>query len=466
MQLKVFKKLQNYLIQDPFAICKLANITPTWQQAEVLKAFRPGTKIVIKSGHGVGKSLLLALLVFKWLIIRPFTGNPFLANTREQLRDINWKRINEVYNRFPKWFRDIFTITKNRVFVTNYPESWFFAGRTGREDRTEALQGFHNCCFIVDEGSAIPDEIYNVAMAALTEESSTLVIAGNPTRREGFFIDAFKNPNFIKFTFNSEESPLVSDDFIRVMREKYGVESDEYRVRVLGEPPQLDEKEGRLIPDHHIITALKRTEEDIPLDESEPLLMGVDVAYSGRDRSAIAIRQGRVLLEIRVSAPHVGDTMKITEWVIATYEEWKPDRIFVDVNGYGAGVKDRLQQLGFPVVGVMATEKPIFNPELYFQLRDELYFKMRDWFIEGCRIPNSKEFVEELRHIYTDTTTTGKMKIMSKFKLRKIMGKKSPDICDALALTFYPVGKPQLIKRFSRRSPSIRFRKYSSVTGY
>ena len=83
-------------------------------------------------------------------------------------------------------------------------------------------------------------------------------------------------------------------------------------------------------------------------DEDAPgTVLSVDVARFGSDRSVILRRRGQVVEEIRTF--HGLDTMQLTGWVAAAISEWQPERVAVDEIGVGAGVVDRLKELGHPV---------------------------------------------------------------------------------------------------------------------
>ena len=142
------------------------------------------------------------------------------------------------------------------------------------------MAGFHapRLLYVVDEASGIRDEIMVTVDGALTTEGSQCIMAGNPTRGEGYFFDSHTRSRgrWECFAVSSMDSPRVSQSYAVEMAEKWGLDSDVYRVRVLGEfPKELSESFLRL---SEIELAVQRWHE---LPAGEPVELGVDVARFG-----------------------------------------------------------------------------------------------------------------------------------------------------------------------------------------
>lgn len=166
------------------------------------------------------------------------------------------------------------------------------------------------------------------------------------------------------------------------------------------------------------------------------LVWGLDVARFGEDSSALARRRGNKLLA-PVEVWHGLDTMETAGRVHVAWKEAedKPDVIFVDVIGLGAGVVDRLAELGLPVIGVNAAEGSS-EEERFMRLRDELWWCGRDWFsARDCTMPPDEALIAELTSVQYGYTSSGKIKVQSKEEMKKA-GMRSPDRADAFLLTF------------------------------
>jgi len=118
-----------------------------------------------------------------------------------------------------------------------------------------------------------------------------------------------------------------------------------------------------------------------------------------------------------------------------TPDSTKPVAINGDVIGVGAGVVDRLREIGLPIFGVNVGETSS-EPDRYMRLRDELWWKAREWFMaRDCKIPNDQALISDLVGPTYKPLSSGKLQIESKDDMKK-RGIKSPDVADAFCLTF------------------------------
>jgi hypothetical protein len=217
----------------------------------------------------------------------------------------------------------------------------------------------------------------------------------------------------------------------QTMLEQYGEDSTVSRVEVLGQFPKSDD-------DTVISLELARAavNRDVALTASEPVIWGLDVARFGNDRSALCIRQGNTVFEVKIF--HKMDLMQLCGTIKNLYDTAtvmnQPSEIMVDVIGIGSGVVDRLREQDLPVRGVNVAESPA-SKKNYLNLRAELWWSMREWLAaRDCRLPDDDELIAELISPSYTYTSSGKIKIEPKEKMKK-RGIKSPDKADALALT-------------------------------
>jgi len=175
-------------------------------------------------------------------------------------------------------------------------------------------------------------------------------------------------------------------------------------------------------------------------DKDAPLIMGVDPARTG-DRTAIAFRRGREM-PVYYTWGNM-DSMRLVGICAKLIDKHKPAQVFIDV-GLGYGTIDRLKELGYSkrVTGVHFGSSAMEN-ELYINKRAEMWCNLRDWFNEGgVNIPNDDELHADIACVpdYIETSA-GKIKLVEKKKIKADFGR-SPDIGDALALTFaFPVNQ-------------------------
>lgn len=173
-----------------------------------------------------------------------------------------------------------------------------------------------------------------------------------------------------------------------------------------------------------------------------PKILGVDPARFGDDRSVIFPRQGLQAFEPLIYRGI--DNMELASRVAAKIDSWQPDAVFIDA-GNGSGVIDRLRQMGHDVVEVNFGGKAIDTH--YANKRAEMWFNLRDWIHQGGAIPNSVAMKQDLGAPIYWYDASNRLILEPKDDIKK-RGLPSPDLGDALALTFaMPVAKRALIKR-------------------
>jgi len=410
--------------------------TPQKWQKKALDAIAAHDRVAVKSGHGVGKTAFESWIVLWWLLTRYPTKTAVTANSAHQLSDVLWTEIDRWARNMPQPFKDLLEFKADKIALRGASDS-FAVARTSRRENPEALAGFHspNMLFIVEEASGVPNVIFETASGALSTPGAKIVMCGNPTRSDGYFYDAFHadRERWHCITVSCEEGEYVDPKFITDMADKYGENSNVYRVRVLGEfPTQSDDV---LVPLHLIEDATRR---DVEAGPTTPVEWGLDVARYGGDRSALAKRQGNVLVE-PIKTWQGKDLMELAGIVLAEYDavpyRMRPQAIYVDAIGLGAGLADRLRELDLPAVAISVSESASLKNR-FNKLRDELFWSAREWFeARDCHMPADDTLISELAGIRYKYLSTGKLKVESKDEMKK-RGQRSPDVADAFVLTF------------------------------
>lgn len=172
-----------------------------------------------------------------------------------------------------------------------------------------------------------------------------------------------------------------------------------------------------------------------------PVVLGIDPARFGDDRSVIFRRQGRQAFKPVVYRGI--DNMELATRVANLIEEHDPDAVFCDA-GAGSGVIDRLRQLSYDVIEIPFGGKAT-KPDQYINRRSEMWWLMKQWVEEGGAIPNDIALKQELATPIYWYDNVGRRVLESKDQIKKrLQGAGSPDLADALALTFaLPVAKKQ-----------------------
>jgi len=178
-------------------------------------------------------------------------------------------------------------------------------------------------------------------------------------------------------------------------------------------------------------------------DRHSAKVLGVDPARHGGDRTAMIWRVGRTLVKKEVFTND--DLMGVVGKVVMAIREDDLDKVFLDVGGLGWGIYDRLREIlgkdSGIIIGVNAGEKAL-DKEKYFNKRAEMWGEMNDWIKSApCDLLDDDELMMDLTCPGYTWDSNGRLKLESKDDIRK-KGRKSPDLGDALALTFsFPVNK-------------------------
>ena len=423
---------------DPVGFCQqILDFDPLPWQADVMTAVAAGKRrIAVRSGHGVGKSTAAAALMLWFLLTRYPVKIVVTAPTSGQLFDALFAEVKRRIKDMPEALRDLIDSTTERVVLKASPTEAFISARTSSKERPEALAGVHSehVLLVVDEASGVPDEVFESAAGSMSGDNACTIMLGNPTRTSGFFYRVFAElaEDWETRGVSCLDNPLVTPDFIRDMEKRYGAESNAFRVRVLGEFPTVDDES--FIPMGLVEEAVDR---DVEAYAGAASVWGLDVARFGNDASALVKRKGNVVRDIKIWRGL--DLMQLCGAVMAEMNSArfneKPDQIIVDSIGVGSGVCDRLRELGAPARGVNVSESTAMRPEA-MRLRDELWILCREWLDErDCKLPKHDGLKQELTTPRYSYTSSGKLKIESKDEMRR-RGQRSPDVADALCLTF------------------------------
>ena len=174
----------------------------------------------------------------------------------------------------------------------------------------------------------------------------------------------------------------------------------------------------------------------------DELVMGVDVARFGDDRTCIWTRRGRDARSIKPIIMKGADTMAVAARVMAEIDLLRPDGVFIDEGGVGGGVIDRCRQMGYSVVGVnfgSKADRHIEGVPKSKNKRAQMWASMREWLRSGGAIPDDRTLEMDLTGPLYSFDVNNAVELEKKSDMKK-RGVPSPDMADALALTFaYPV---------------------------
>ena len=425
---------------DPaFFFHRVLGWTPWTKQTLIAEAVRDAIlgkglkRVAVRSGNGVGKTALAARIMLWALRCFPESIVVTTAPTTRQVRELLWREARSAYHAS--------VVPLGGVFYEGQPR-WdlgplrYAIGLSPEHTRPERFQGFHadTVLFIVDEASGVPAAHWEAIKGSLLAGNAVVLAIGNPTRLHGEFYDAFHRHAalWIRHHISAFDTPnlngghvpgLVTAEGVREATADWGEESPLYQVRILGGFPSA--ASNQLIRLEWIEAAVGRP--------SEPgsAALGVDVARSGEDETAIALLVGDGLERLE---GWVGqDTMRTASVVKAYADEWPGLAIAVDDGGVGGGVVDRLRELDVDVHPVKFGGRPDGAGAVHFRNKlSEMYWALRQR-LEGGRLSLSddRKLAAQLVQIEWELESDRAIRIHKRGKAKDLP---SPDRADALAL--------------------------------
>lgn len=418
---------------------RIKSADDTWKY--VGKAIRKA----VASGHGIGKSALVSWII-KWsLDTLEDTRGVVTASTDPQLSTKTWPELG-------KWHRlsiakHWFTYTATSIYSTDpeHEKTWRFDAIPWNITKPEAFAGLHNkgkrIVVIFDEASAIADAIWEVTEGALTDKDTEIIwlAFGNPTRNEGRFHACFHGDRLLwdGEHIDSRTARMSNKAQIQEWLEKYGEDSDFFRVRVRGVFPRIGDRQFIGSDIIHAARGRHVREEQYSF---APKILTLDGAWDGGDEIVIGLRQGLAYRQLAVLTKN-DDDGKLAGMLARFEDEEKADAVHID-KGYGTGVYSfgKAMQREWVLVAFGAAA---LNGDQFVNKRAEMWSMTRDWLKAGGAIPDDEQLCKELAAPEIIGREDSKTQLERKADLKKRVGF-SPGRADSLALSFaYPVRKKE-----------------------
>lgn len=413
--------------------------------------------ISVMSAKGTGKDCVLAWAILWFLTCFRGCKIPITGPSRDQMRVVLMAEISKWCNRTdtngdPQFvFAEHTIIQTDKVFMKNpdKPDSegkeWFAFIRTPPKSNTEEMQskkmdGLHEdfMMIAVDEADGVNQSVLTSLETTLTSPVNFMLLIFNPTKNYGYAYDTHYGAQaeyYERLQWSALDSENVDIEQIDRVRKVHGEDSPEYRVNVLGLPPEQSDE--ILIPLEWIDNSLDR---DITPDKKALRIMGVDPSRQGGDPAGVLVRKAHVVEDMAEFRKL--DTLELADEIATLFVEWNCDLMFIDIIGNGAGVFDVLKRR-FPgkVRGIDVSTKPKDNRKKFHRLRDELWWKVRASFEQGLvALPKKHRLTRKLKSEISIMKRDkrdddgGKIKIESKAQM-KARGLKSPNLADAYMVT-------------------------------
>lgn len=382
----------------------------------------------------------------------------YVAPLLKQAKAIAWLRLKQKVT--PLLMRGLVEINESELwvrFVTNGAVIRVYGA-----DSPDRMRGVRLDGVVLDEVAQMAPEVWDdILQPALSDRLGWALFIGTPKGVNLFsklFFEARDKPNWYSalYTVHDTES-LPPSEVARLQSEMSELS---WRREYLCDFSAAGDEQLISLADVELATRrhLRRDQYDFA-----PVILGVDPARFGDDRSVIFPRQGLHALAPRVYTKV--DNMALAGYVAQAVEDFNADAVFVDA-GNGAGVIDKLRQMGHDVTEVHFGGRP--SKARYVNKRSEMWFEMREWLMAGGVIPRNTALMQDLAAPVYRFDTQDRVALESKDDI-KARGLPSPDLGDALALTFaFPVRKERNLRREAAHQGGVRLAGYdvSVVTGF
>jgi hypothetical protein len=487
----------------------------TGPQKAVCESVRDYQVTVVQSANAVGKTHAASGTAL-WFL-RTFERSKVIATAAPPLENLERLLWGEVEARLAGAGDAFADATAGYLNVEILPE-WWMAGRaipmSGTSAQREAkFSGIHApaLLFIVDEGDAVPEEVYRGIESCMSGGLFRLLILFNPRESKGevyrmvqsktahvVTLDAFSHPNVISGrnlvpgAVTREVTVLRIADWSRPQAAGESIRDDDpdwFRVPAFLDGARATRKDGSLTEpltggemrkvtnpalsymtlarfpgqaSNQLISrvwvrsamarwvARRELHGDAPPEGVRPV-HGQDVAEMGADLNAACLRYGSWVAPFEtwngVDVLVTGDRaarLAATRLAVAS---------FVDATGIGAGVApqmdrrwaaDRADLVMDAYEGQAVAVKVASSPTEavdegeFGTLRDQILWRVREWLRTdpAAMLPPDPDLEDELCAPQYEVRR-GKLKVTDKETLRSWL-KRSPDLLDALALTFAP----------------------------
>lgn len=457
-------KIREWRLDPIKFVRECLHVEPDAWQLDVLQlAGVPGRKrIAMKACAGPGKTAVLAWL--GWHRLACFAApnehpkGSAVSITSDNLRDNLWAELARWQHASP-FLLNAFQWNKERITAKDHAETWFLSAKGWAKSSDldaigRTLSGQHSRFpfYLIDESGDIPPQMVRSAEQGLTScEDGLIVTAGNTTSQTGLLYEVTTRSReqweVVSITADPDDpkrTPRVDIEWATQQIALYGRENPWVMAFILGlfPPGSIN----ALLSSDEVERAMKlhpRPEEYAWAQKR----LGIDVARFGDDRTVHFPRQGLVAFNPQVMR-HARDSsvsVDIAARAMSKRLEWMREEqsaiqaenddvlMFLDDTvGWAHGAVDVLRASGLSPYAI-GFDRPSNDPR-YLNMRAEMWMKMADWVKAGGSLPPIPELVNELC-APTYFFTKGKFQIESKDQIKKRLGK-SPDLADALALTF------------------------------
>ena len=240
------------------------------------------------------------------------------------------------------------------------------------------------------------------------------------------------------------DNPHLPPDYSKRLADAFEFRPELLRAYLYGDWEQLS-GEDIVIP-YSITVQSAKTE----INPTGKRFISCDVARFGDDETVIYVWDGCKVIETDITGQK--DLMDTAGRIFSLYTKFGCERVFIDAIGIGAGVCDRLSELGVSVFPVVSSESS--SDDKFLNLRAEVWFYAAELLAgKKASIPNDPRLFADLSSATYQFASNGRIKIEAKDEIKKKLGR-SPDRGEALVYGLYGLKyiKPEEVQWYAKKT--------------
>jgi hypothetical protein len=221
------------------------------KMVEMAESVRDHQKTCVEAGHSVSKDYEAARIALWFLAcFGPRCTVVISGPGQNQVENVFFREVRDAYNNAKKPYGGNLITCK-----LDLDPKWFMIGFTAAEDpgtdENTRMQGFHNeyVLVILTEAAGVPVSVRKAVDGLIITDKHRLLTYGNPTKAQGSFAEDSEDPSFNHITISVLDTPNYKEgrevipgvsgrEYEESVRLKYGVDSNEYAINVLGRKPE------------------------------------------------------------------------------------------------------------------------------------------------------------------------------------------------------------------------------------
>ena len=423
-------------------------------QAEIIADLPRVKRIAVRGPRGLGKSALVSLIVLWFALTRDAAGIDWKIGTTAgswaQLESYLWPEITKWSNHLNWTVIGREPLSPRSELMKTQMRLRHGLALAASPEKPAVIEGLHadSVLIVIDEAKIVNPGIFDSIEGAFSgagdgsDLEAYALAFSTPGEPAGRFYDIHARKPGLE---DWQVRHVTLDEAIAAGRmtrqwaaqrmKLWGENSALYQNHVLGEFCADDE--DAVIPLRWIEAAFERWrawERDGCPDQDGMKVVGVDVARSGQDKSGAAVRHGNVITRIVTWSKE--DTMATTGRVKGIMAGEPESTGVIDVIGIGAGVYDRLREMGLKVdpfnAGRRTHRKDKTSQFGFFNMRSWAWWNLREMLEppdSELALPPLDELAGDLTAMHYKYTSDGKIQVESKDEIRKRIGR-STDLGD------------------------------------